>query len=95
MLTVAFGESIMSRTQVQLCYNQFKEGRENVNDDGRPSTSTTDENTETVKKKILDNRREFADDVGISFGSLNCAITGLRSPVKMSMTMLDLAARSR
>ena len=32
MLTVAFGESTMSRTQVQLWYNQFKEGRENVND---------------------------------------------------------------
>ena len=33
MLTVAFGESIMSRTQVQLQYNRFKEGRENVNDE--------------------------------------------------------------
>ena len=40
---------------------------------GRPSASTTDENFETVKKIILDNRRftigEVADDVGISFGS--------------------------
>ena len=74
MLTVAFGESTMSRTQVQLWYNRFKEGREDVNDDarpGRPSTSTTDENIEAVKKMILDNRRitirEVADDVGISF----------------------------
>ena len=36
----------MSRTQVQLCYNRFKEGREDVNDgtrSGRPRTSTTDE----------------------------------------------------
>ena len=33
MLTVAFGKSIMSRTQVQLWYNRFKEDRENVNDD--------------------------------------------------------------
>ena len=75
MLTVAFGESTMSRTQVQLWYNRFKEGREDVNDDarpGRPSTSTTDENIEAVKKMILDNRRitirEVADDAGISFG---------------------------
>ena len=48
----------MSRTQVQLWYNQFKEDRENVNDDartGRPSFSTTDENIEGVKKTILDN----------------------------------------
>ena len=50
MLTVAFGEFTMSRTHIQLWYNQFKEGREDVNDDARPdrlSTSTTDENIET------------------------------------------------
>ena len=76
MLTVAFGESTMSRTQVQLWYNRFKEGRENVNDDacpGCPSTSITNENIEAVKKIISDNRRitirKVADDLGISFGS--------------------------
>ena len=36
MMTVAFGESTMSRTQVQLWYNRFKEDREDVNDDARP-----------------------------------------------------------
>ena len=49
MLTVAFGESTISRTQVQLWYNRFKEGREDVKDDGRsgcPSTLTTHENIE-------------------------------------------------
>ena len=43
MLTVAFGKSTSSRTQVQL----IKESREDVNDDVRPghlSTLTTDEN---------------------------------------------------
>ena len=47
----AFGESTMSRTQIQLWYNQFKEGRKDVNEGtrpGRPSTSTTDENIEAV-----------------------------------------------
>ena len=75
MLAVAFGESTMSRTQVQLWYNRFKEGREDVNDDarlGRPSTSTTDDNIEAVKKMILNNRRitirEVIDDVGIWCG---------------------------
>ena len=65
MLTVSFGKSTMSRTQVQLWYNRFKEGREDVNDNAcpsRPRTSTTDENLETVKKMIL----LIADDVGIS-----------------------------
>ena len=58
MLTVSFNESTMSRTQVQLWYNRFKEGRQDVNDDaplGRLSTSTTDENTEAVKQMILNN----------------------------------------
>ena len=66
----------MGRTQVRIWYNRFKKGRENINDDarlGRPSTATTDENIEEVMKIILDNRwitiKEFADDVGISFGS--------------------------
>ena len=82
MLTVAFGESTLSRTQVQLWYNRFKEGREDINDDarpGRPSTSTTDKNIEAVKKRILDNSgitiREVADDVGISFGSCQSIFT--------------------
>ena len=66
----------MSRTQVQLLYNRFKEGREDVNDNarpGRPNTSTTEENIEAMKKMTLDNRQitmiEVANDVGISFGS--------------------------
>ena len=56
MLTEAFGESTMSRTQVQLWYNRFREGREDVNDDAcpcRPRTSITHENIEAVKKMIL------------------------------------------
>ena len=31
MLTVAFREYTMSRTQIQLWYNQFEKGREDVN----------------------------------------------------------------
>ena len=56
MLTVAFGESTMRGTQVQLLYYRIKEGREGINNDARPgslSTSTTDENSEAVKKKIF------------------------------------------
>ena len=36
MLTVLFGKSTISRTQVQLWYNRFKKGREDVNDDVHP-----------------------------------------------------------
>ena len=73
MLIVAFGESTKSRTQVQLWYWKAED------DDALPSrqsTSTADENIETVKKMIVNNRRittrEVADDVGISFGSCQC-----------------------
>ena len=62
MLTVAFGESTISRTQVQLCST---------------STSITDENIEAVKKMILDNCRitirEATNDVGISFSKNRAA----------------------
>ena len=67
---------------LRLWYNRFKEGREVVNVEtppGLPSTSTTDENIEAVKKMILDNRRstirEVADDVGVSFGSSQAIFT--------------------
>ena len=82
ILTVAFDKSTMSRAQVQLWYNRFKESREDVNDNHRPgrsSTSTTDENVKAVKKMILDSRRitiqEVADDVGISFGLCQAIFT--------------------
>ena len=75
MWNVAFGGSTISRTQVQLFYNRFKEGQEDVNDDahpGRPSTLATNKNIEAGKKMILDNHRlaiwEVADYVGKSFG---------------------------
>ena len=46
---------------------------------GRPSTLTTAENIEAMKKMILDNRRatigELADDVGISLGSCQAIFT--------------------
>ena len=53
----------------------FSKDREDVNDKeraGRPSTSTTDENIDEVKKIVLVNRRitvrEVAEEVNISIG---------------------------
>ena len=73
MLTVAFGESTMNSTQVQLWHKRFKEGRD-VNDDalpGRSSTSTIDANIEASNHYL----RKVADDVGISFGSCQAIFT--------------------
>ena len=76
MLTMAFGESTLSKKNVYKWYKLFTEDREDVNNDahpGRPSTLTTDENVEAVKKIVKENRRitirEVAEDVGISVGS--------------------------
>ncbi|UYV80593.1 hypothetical protein LAZ67_19000888 [Cordylochernes scorpioides] len=75
MLTVAYGEATLDRSNVYRWYKMFSEGRD-VNDEeraGRPSTSTTDEKINEVEKMILANRRitvrEVAEDLNISIGS--------------------------
>lgn len=60
MLTVAYGEATLDRSNVYRWYKMFSEGREDVNDEeraGRPSTSTTDEKINEVEKMVLANRR--------------------------------------
>ncbi|UYV77682.1 hypothetical protein LAZ67_15001917 [Cordylochernes scorpioides] len=76
MLTVAYGEATLDRSNVYRWYKMFSEGREDVNDEertGRLSTSTTDEKINEVEKMILANRRitvrEVAEDLNISIGS--------------------------
>ncbi|UYV71106.1 hypothetical protein LAZ67_8001723 [Cordylochernes scorpioides] len=76
MLTVAYGEATLDRSNVYRWYKMFSEGREDVNDEERarrPSTSTTDEKINEVEKMILTNRRitvrEVAEDLNISIGS--------------------------
>ncbi|UYV68052.1 hypothetical protein LAZ67_5002912 [Cordylochernes scorpioides] len=76
MLTVAYGEDTLDRSNVYRWYKMFSEGREDVNDEecaGRPSTSTTDGKINEVEKMILANRRitvkEVAEDLNISIGS--------------------------
>jgi len=82
MLTVAYGEATLDRSNVYRWYKMFSEGREDVNDEeraGRPSTSTTDENIDKVKKIVLANRRitvrEVAEDLNISIGSCHSIFT--------------------
>ena len=82
MLTVAYGEATLNQSNVYQWYKMFSEGREDVNDEersGRPSTSTTDENINKVKKIILANRRitvrEVAEDLNISIGSCHSILT--------------------
>ena len=44
MFTAVLGVSIMSRAQVQLQYNRFKEGQEDVNDNAHPGLKSSKEN---------------------------------------------------
>ncbi|UYV80992.1 hypothetical protein LAZ67_19002427 [Cordylochernes scorpioides] len=76
MLTVAYGEATLDRSNVYRWYKMFSEGREDANDEeraGRPSTSTTDEKINEEEKMILANRRitvrEVTEDLNISIGS--------------------------
>ncbi|VEN50524.1 unnamed protein product [Callosobruchus maculatus] len=82
MLTLAYGEATLDQSNVYWWYKMFSEGREDVNDEeraGRPSTSTTDENIDKVKKIVLANRRitvrEVAEDLNISIGSCHSILT--------------------
>ena len=81
MLTVAYVDSTMSKTQAYEWYKEFKAGRTVVDDlprSGRPSTSVTDKNIEKVKEIVLKDRRvsirEIAADLGVSFGSVQSVI---------------------
>ena len=89
-----------------MWYNRFKEDPEDVNDDarpGRPSTSTTDESIEAVRKMISDNRRitikEIADDVGISFGSCQAIFMNIlsmkRAVAKIIRKLLNFRQKQR
>ena len=55
----AFGDDSMSAAQIKLWYRRFKDGREAVESDqrsGRPSTSRTLENVESVWAAINENQ---------------------------------------
>ena len=55
LLQEVYGDDTMSRTRLLEWHRRFKEVREEVEDDhksGRPSTSRTDENVESVRQKV-------------------------------------------
>lgn len=85
MLTIAYRDSTMSKTQAYEWYKEFKAGRTVVDDlprSSRPSTSVTDENIERVKKIVFEDRRvsirEIAADLGVSFGSVQSVMHDMR-----------------
>ena len=56
----AYGSAAMSHANVYRWYARFRDGREDVKDDargGRPSTARTDENVESVRRMLAEDRR--------------------------------------
>ncbi|XP_046683674.1 protein GVQW3-like [Homalodisca vitripennis] len=73
MITEAYKEHALSRAQVFWWFNEFKNGRESVEDmerSGRPSTSRVDETVAKVKELLDSNRRlslkMIADEVSVN-----------------------------
>jgi len=77
-LVDVYGSSAPSKTTVFFWSNEFKRGRQSLEDDprsGRPVEVTTDEMAARVNTLLLEDRRvthlEIADSLGISVGSVN------------------------
>lgn len=84
MLTKAFGESCMSKTAAYMWYKRFKDGRTSTEHDeipGRPTASVTEENIESAKRIVLENRsisvRKLAALLSISYGSAEHILTNV------------------
>ncbi|UYV77414.1 hypothetical protein LAZ67_15000938 [Cordylochernes scorpioides] len=75
MLTVAYGEATLDRSNVYRWYKMFSEGREDVNDEERAGRKHFNNRRKIneVEKMILANRRitvrEVSEDLNISIGS--------------------------
>ncbi|KAG5317259.1 MOS1T transposase, partial [Pseudoatta argentina] len=97
-------QTTLDRSNVYRWYKMFSEGREDVNDEeraGRPSTSTTDENIDKVKKIVLANRRitvrEVAEDLNISIGLYHSIFTndlGMRTKIGFCTMITPLLTHS-
>jgi transposase len=82
MIKKAFGDDSMNEARIKVWYRRFKNGRESVESDqrsGRPSTSRTPENVESVQATINENRRltvrELEEDLGIPWTIVSQILT--------------------
>lgn len=81
-LSAVFGEHALHKTAVYKWMQRFEDGRESLEDDprsGRPATTTTQENIDSVENILQTNRRitirEVASITGISLRQLHEIIT--------------------
>ena len=93
MIQQAFGDQILSRTQVFQWHARIKTGRKSVDDDqqtGRPRSSTTPETVAWIQELFRQDRRrtihDIAEEVGIRYGTWQRALTE-------NLRMHDVAAK--
>lgn len=77
MIQEAYGDQALSKTRVFEWHKKFKDGQESLEDApraGRPSTSKTDVNRNTIDAMLQEDRRlsiaKIADMMHISYGSV-------------------------
>ena len=66
LINKAYGSTAMSRAIVYWWYARFQDGREDVKDDvrsGRPSTARSDENVESVRLLLTEDRRTTLQNI--------------------------------
>ena len=73
LINKAYGSAAMSRANVYRRYARFRDGREDVTDNariGRPSTARTDENVESVRCLLTEDRRTILQMIadGLNIG---------------------------
>jgi len=82
MIRRAYGNEAMSRARCFEWHARFKRGRTSLEDDersGRPSTSSTPKNVETIRRLVHENRRrtimDIAAIVNVSYGTVQTILT--------------------
>jgi len=82
LINKAYGNAAMFRANVYRWYARFQDGREDVKDDarsGRPSTARTDENLESVRHLLTEDRRTtlqmIADRLNIGKETVRLIVT--------------------
>lgn len=83
LLQQAYGDESLSRTRCFEWHSRFKAGRTSVADDersGRPSMCTTEENVESIRRVVHEDRRitikDIASSTNLSFGTVQAILTG-------------------
>jgi response regulator of citrate/malate metabolism len=79
MIQQAFGDQILSRTQVFQWHVRFKTGRTSIEDDQHTGRPTTSETVAQIQELVHQDRRrtihDIAEEVGIGYGTCQRVLT--------------------